>query len=37
MEDFMNLTNTQYNDIIRGYERIRLKNTHDLDLSLIHI
>lgn len=37
MEDFMNLTNTQYNDIIRGYERIRLKNTHDLDSRIAEV
>ena len=33
----MNLTNTQYNDIIRGYERIRLKNTHDLDSRIAEV
>lgn len=27
----MSLTNEQYNDIIRGYERLRLDNIHDLD------
>lgn len=27
----MSLTNAQYNEIIRGYERLRLKNIHDLD------
>lgn len=27
----MSLTNEQYNEIIRGYERLRLDNIHDLD------
>ena len=27
----MSLTNEQYNEIVRGYERLRLENIHNLD------